>query len=246
MKRIFLFTLTFVSFLTNAQTLFELSGFAGTSISDSLIETNTNYFTNSENVATPSNLTFLYDGDTSFFHYTVGSIADGVGSGGTDDTHDTLELDLAIASWIQTDGATYTISNKHGTYTHENISGVTNNYNSFKFVEGESDTVMIIVTAGTLAMDKLRITSITNNVITSIVDPLSSSKTIISNPVINEKLSIDLNGLRASFELVSLEGNILKEIEVEGSKEVNLNGLNSGLYILRDRNTNNYRKIMIK
>ena len=245
MKHLLFLTITFISLFTNAQTLFDLSTYAGTATTGYGIETDSDHFTNSGNVATPTNLTYLNENDTSFFHYTVSSIADGIGVGGSDSL-DTLILDLAVASWNQSAAATYTISSKRFSYTHSNITGQATNYDTFKFLEGESDTIMIVVTAGTLAMDKLRITSTNDNVITNLIDPLSSSNTIVSNPVIDGSLSIDLNGLNASLELVSLDGNTLKEIEVKGSIEVNLNNLNSGIYILRDRNSRHFRKIMVK
>jgi len=118
---------------------------------------------------------------------------------------------------------------------------------NMKFVEGKEDTIIYVVdvvtTDGKIAGDYIDLK--TFSVISNTNENLfTNSNTIISNPV-SESLYIDLNGSNASLELISLEGNKVATFEVNGIHKEDVSMLSKGLYILKQVNTTNYKKILI-
>jgi len=105
---------------------------------------------------------------------------------------------------------------------------------------------MVIINSGTVFFDRFDVNSTTDNVITNIEHGLLSSNTIITNPVEDGLLSIDLDGHSTSLELLNLSGKIVKQFEVNGSETIDVHELVSGLYILRDVNSNSFKKIIIR
>ena len=113
-------------------------------------------------------------------------------------------------------------------------------------MEGETDTIMIVINAGTVEFDRFDINSTADNVITNSEQGLLSLNTVLTNPVENGVLSIYLDGQVASLELLNLSGNVVKQFEVNGTTEIAVGELVPGLYILRDVDSNSFKKIMIK
>ena len=144
--------------------------------------------------------------------------------------------------------ASYTISSKNEQYSYSNITGKNeDNYDTYKFIEGTTDTIKLVVTSGLLDYDKFYVTSTTANVITDVsTDMLSASNAYINNPIDNGILSIDLLGKNASLELFTIEGELMQEISVEGSAQIPVHHLASGMYLLRDSQSMSMRKIFIK
>jgi len=246
MKQLILVLTLIATTFVNAQNYVDLSTFAGTAVSGSRLDNNEVYYSYSANVTgTGSSTTIVNAGDTVFLHYTVGNINDAAIQGSSTG-NDTLELDLAFVSWRETTDASYTISYNLGSYFYTNINGVHSSYDTYKFLEGETDTIMIVITTGNVEFDRFDVNSTTDNVITNIEHGLLSSNTIITNPVEDGLLSIDLDGHSTSLELLNLSGKIVKQFEVNGSETVDVHELVSGLYILRDISSNSFKKIMIR
>jgi len=131
--------------------------------------------------------------------------------------------------------------------TSEGISQLNSSHRLFKFVEGETDT-LVFVNNSTQAI-YVRMFQIINyggtTVISNTPNTLRPNAAKISNPVTNT-LSIDLNGNTADLELLSREGQSLKSFHVEGSTSIAVDDLSSGLYILRDITSSSTRKLIIK
>ncbi len=129
------------------------------------------------------------------------------------------------------------------THTGKNESS----YDTYRFIEGTTDTIKLVVTSGTLDFDKVYIRSITTNVITSAnTDLLSASNAHINNPIDNGILSIDLLGKNAALELFTIEGELMQVISIEGSAQIPVHHLASGMYLLRDSQSMSMKKIIIK
>jgi len=208
----------------------------------------------SSNVAATNVNAYLVDlnaNDTAFVVFTVGSLTAGEnGSGATHDTHDTLTLEGRFVTYSNTASPVCTFFNKYDSYSHSGFGGVnaqSSVWRSFKFVEGETDTLFLVVNSGYVELDYIGIRTDNSEIISEATNGNSAiENAIISNPVSNDMLSINLQGNTANFELVSLEGNVLKSFEVNDSDEISVNDIDAGMYILREANTANYRKIIIR
>ena len=171
----------------------------------------------SSNVATSSATTYLVDlnaGDSAFVVFTVSSLT---GSGATHDTHDTLALEARFVTYSNTASPVCTFFNKYDSYALSGFGGVnveSSGWKNFKFVENETDTLFLFVNSGFVELDYIAIRT-TNSVIISDATNGNSAieNAIISNPVSNDMLSINLQGNTANFEPVSLEGNVLKSFD---------------------------------
>jgi len=98
MKQLF-YTLTLTVTFINAYAQLDLTTYVGQSITGEVIQNTESFMSYSASVAdhptNPLNLTRLVTGDTLYFHYTLGSIDENDGGGGSDDI-DTLELALSF------------------------------------------------------------------------------------------------------------------------------------------------------
>jgi len=247
MKRFILLIATVATtFFVNAQDNIDLAIFAGTVASDRMDNLADYFYYSGTATSDNINLTNVPAGDTIMLFYTVGEIND-PSIQGSSVGHDTLTLDLAFVPWAGTSNAAYTISYNRGSFSYSNISGITEgNYDTYKFLEGETDTIMVIINSGTVYFDRFDVNSTSDNVVTNTEQGLSSSNTLITNPVEEGVLSIYLEGQATSLELLNLSGNVVKQFEVNGSASIGVHELVSGLYILRDTNSNSFKKIMIK
>ena len=213
--------------------------------------TNTNLETNNAETGiyfsggiVASNSNSLVAGDTMYLPYTVGYLEP---SNGEIWSKDTLVLEFSVKTWVSTASATFTFSNRQNTYTFTNVNGAgSSSIATFNLIEEQIDTLKIVVTSGTLDLDRLTVHASATAVILNRDADLSINKALISNPVEDGLLVIDLNGDVADFELLNMQGQVLKNFHISGKQEIPVSDLNTGVYYLRDRNTASYRKIMIK
>jgi len=192
---------------------------------------------------TPANTNLLVAGDTMYFPYTVGDITP---ANGEQYSKDTLALDISIKSWSATATANFTFSNKLNTYTFTNINGAKVSKGTFELIEDQIDTLKLVITSGTLEVDHVTIHPSGATVILSRDEDLPINKAFISNSVEGGLLIIDLQDDAADFELLSMQVEVVRNLSVRGREEFTVSDLTTGIYYLRDRNTANYRKIMIK
>jgi len=188
---------------------------------------------------TPANTNYLVAGDTMYFPYTVGSIAAHSGI-------DTLVLDIAIVNWLGTEVSTFTFSNKYDNYTFTDVQKRQDAVGTFKLLEGQVDTLKLVMISGNLEFDNVTIRAAGSEIILDPSKGLQSSKVTISNPVENGQLVIDLNGETVDLELISVQGEVVKSFVVEGNYTLPVADLTSGMYILRDKQNASFRKIMLK
>ena len=262
MKHILLIIITAFSFTSFAQLTpdpvpdaFDLAGFNSsgtdskggrldythgldiTQYSSSVALTNTNQY-----------LVDLNPNDTAFIVFTVSSISSGASDIG--ETYDTLTLEARFVTYADTDSPVCTFFNRYDSYDLSGFGGVnaqSSAWYSFKFVEHKTDTLCLVVNSGYIELDYIGIRTTNSEVIATLTNENSTMENaIISNPVSNDMLSIDLQGNTANFELVSLEGNVLKSFDVNDSDKISVSDIDAGMYILREANTANYRKIIIK
>ena len=113
-------------------------------------------------------------------------------------------------------------------------------------MEDVVDTLVLVVTSGTLELDHLTIFSTNSEVILQRENDLLMSEAKLSNPVEDGQLSIDLNGAVAGLELISMQGEVVRSFQVNGNIELPVNDLVAGVYILRDSKSTSFRKILIK
>ena len=186
----------------------------------------------------PGNINNLVFGDTMYLPYTVGAIAEHSGI-------DTLKLDISVKGWNHLSTPSFTFSNRQNTYTFTDVPVRTNSTGTFSLIEGEVDTLKVVVLSGSLQLDAITIH--TGGEI--ILDPskgLQSNEVTVSNPVEEGVLTIDLNGYHTELELISMQGEVVKSFVVEGNDQISVSDLTAGVYILRDKQTASFRKIMIK
>ena len=194
---------------------------------------------------------FLVDlnaNDAAFIVFTVSSVSSG--SSDTGETYDTLTLEARFVSYGNTASPVCTFFNRYDSYDLSGFGGVNaevSGWYSFKFVENKTDTLFFSVNSGYVELDYIGIRTNNSAVITDLTYGNSAIESaIISNPVSNDMLSINLKGNTANFELVSLDGNVLKSFVVNQNDEISVSDISDGMYILREVNTANYRKIIIK
>ena len=158
------------------------------------IENNSEYITYTSSVVDKSNLHELSVNDTAYLIYTVSSIEP---INDVNTIHDILEITLGVAGWLATANADVTISYRYGTYNYSGLNGSQTQDETYKFVEGEIDTIKIIVTAGVWDFDRIDITKALPVVISNITNYLSTSNATINNPVFDGMLNVNLDGKRA-------------------------------------------------
>jgi len=195
--------------------------------------------------------------DTAFFPVTVaGEITP---SSGVNTSHDTLTIEVAVGYWgnknssIRTLEADYTIKNRYASYAYTNQSrntaGASELYDEFKFVEGETDTVMLIVTAGRLALDRIYVRASNATVISDASDDLfGKNGATVSNPVTDGDLSILLPSDISStnIALLSMEGRIIETKEITATNNSFDVSRLKGMYFLKDLSTASFKKVIIK
>jgi len=191
----------------------------------------------------PANTNILVAGDTMFFPYTVGDLTP---ASGEIYSKDTLTLDISINNWSSTVSPTFTLSNRNNSYTFTNAATRQPSNATFDLIEDQIDTIKLVMISGTLELDHVTIHPSGATVILSRDPDLPINKASISNPVEDGQLIIDLDGDVADFELLNMQGQVLKNLPVSGKQEFPVSDLNTGIYYLRDRNTVSYRRIMIK
>ena len=194
---------------------------------------------------------FLVDlnaNDTAFITFTVSSISSGAND--TGETYDTLTLEARFVTYEDTKSPVCTFFNRYDSYDHSGFGGSNGEisvWRSFKFVENKTDTLFLVVNSGYVELDYIGIRTTNSEIILNLTNENNSlGNAIISNPVSNDMLSINLQGNTANFELVSLEGHVLKSFKVNDNAEIPVSDIDAGMYILREANTANYRKIIIK
>ncbi len=262
MKHFLLFIITAFSFTSFAQLTpdpvpdaFDLAGFNSngadskggrldythgldvTQFSSSVALTNTNHY-----------LVDLHANDTAFIVFTVSSISSGAND--TGETYDTLTLEAKFLTYTDTKSPVCTFFNRYDSYDQIGFSGgavKASDWYSFKFVEYKTDTLFLVVNSGYVELDYIAIRTTNSEVIATLTNENNAlGNAIITNPVSNDMLSINLQGNKANFELVSLEGNVLKSFDVNDNAEIPVSDIDAGMYILREANTAHYRKIIIK
>ena len=185
----------------------------------------------------------MYTNDTLYFPCTVSSITPA--SGETNST-DTLELDISVQSHWATESPTITVSNRLNSYTFNNVGDLVHSVGTYRFVEGEVDTLKVVVNSSILAFHGIILQKTTSSVILNSSKDLLTSQATISNPVENGLLSIDLNDAVAELELLNMQGEIVKSFAVNGKGTFSVSDLTAGIYVLRDTQGVSFRKIMIK
>jgi len=265
MKKIITNTLLLMAVLFHAQAQFDLTDFATISVSDSLVHNNLGYLYYSDNFNNLENsglhtvdLTTATGPDTIFFPVTVaGEI---IPSSSPNGLRDTLTLDIAVGYWgrftdwsLATTNAYFTIKNKFNSYSYSNISrnaaGSASSYDQFKFVEGEADTIMVIVTAGLFSLDHMKITSTNATVLTNAgAGVFEDENTLVTNPVVDGQLIINIGELAesATVALFSLDGQLIDSKEISATDNTFDVSALSGMYLLRDMRTGSMKKVVIK
>jgi len=244
MKSILLTFLSMYTVLAYAQ--FDFSIFTDANASpNNRIENNSGYFMYSQNVVgdLSTSLHKVDVGDSILFIYTVNTV---VPEEGVDTEHDTLGIELAIFTWTSTLNADINVTYRYGSFSYQDANSISSLKDTYKLVEGEVDTLVITVTDGLLDFDRLVVTVASTNVISNIGGDLLSNNIKINNPVLNEELILDLNGVKAELELISIQGEIVKEFTVTGSEAVSVADLNHGMYLLREKNGPFSKRVIIK
>jgi len=222
---------------------FDLAPYAdGVSNPSTHVENNSGNITYSSQVVNQGPIHSLSINDTAYFICNVSSL---VPESGNNTNVDTLNVSIRVLSYNGTDGA-YTIYNRYESHSRSGLSDVTNVANSFTFVEGQVDTVKLVVTNGTFVLDKYIVDINSINVISDVSNELSATNAIINNPVTNGELEINLGGRNADLELVSYDGQVVKSFTIQGHDKISVADLNNGMYLLRGVNSPSYRKIIIK
>jgi len=268
MNRLFtIVLLSTVTFMAKAQYVLDqnLSG-------EQVIENNNAYmlYPTGNFVNRTDNLlsTYVHNGinDTILFPVSVGAITPTDPS--SDDTgFDTLMVDIAFESFgysgaadyatsiHHTKAASYTIYSRFNTYSFTNISPTAGGYTvykSYKFKENSIDTLKLVVTGGTLSLDRIRLDFGTKSVIANASQDLfgdGKNAAHFNNPVKEGQLSISLPNdfTSASITLISMEGIVVASKEIrQGDSTVDVSHLKSGLYLIRDTNTGSTTKVMIQ
>ena len=264
MKKTLTFLLFTISFtLINAQ--YDLTSFATNNSSGTAVENDSKKIFYSSNFVQATNdvlhtvdLTLSSDIDTILFPVTVdGEISPLTGYDGNSDT---LTLEVAVGYWgnmntkpeVTTTNADFTISNRFDSYTYEDqtvtTSGTSQLYDQFKFIEGEIDTIKIVVTDGLFSLNNITIRSTNATVVTDIGQSFFAEKGIhIPNPMVNDQLIIPLPAGIPSLEvsLMSLDGqNIISKEITAYSNSIDVAEL-KGVYILKEYHKGTYEKIVI-
>ena len=196
--------------------------------------------------------------DTIFFPVTISS---DITPAGLTQSYDTLTIEVAVGYWgnnnsaIRTLNANFTIKNKYNSYDYVNQSRNTKAasalYDEFKFVEGEVDTLLVIVTAGLLSLDHMYIRSTNATVVTNLGEEnhfFEDGNVVISNPVQDDQLTIGLptDISSATIALVSLEGRLIETKDITANdNSFDVSNL-QGMYFLRELSTGSMKKIIIK
>ena len=250
----------------NAFAQYDLTGFATNNSNSSAIANDggnlfySSNFTNDLAALHTVDLNNATGPDTIIFPVTIaGEI---IPSTGINASNDTLTIEIAVGYWGNTNNTAnpstsntdFTIKNRFASYEYTNQSrssgGSSKLYDEFKFIEGETDTVMIIVTAGTFVLDNMYIRSTNATVISNAGDGLfDENGATISNPVVGGELSIQLpNDISsASVALLSMEGKVIETKEVTtANNSFDVSKLKGGMYFLKDLSSASVKKVIIK
>jgi len=260
-----IYILIAISVYTHAQ--YDLTDFATNGSTSTRVQNNGGdlfYSANFSNSVNPGlhvvNLNSTVGPDTIYFPVTIAGDIFPVGS--NDISYDTLTIEIAVGYWgngsdasIKTLDADFTVKNRYNSYDYvkqsRSQSGTSEIYNEFKFVEGETDTLRVIVTAGLLSLDNLFIRSSNATVVANLGFEnqfFEDENVTISNPVENGLLTISVpeNTSSATVALVSLDGSIIETKEITSKdNSINVESLN-GVYYLRELTTGSTKKIIIK
>jgi len=264
MKKIFSTFLLAVS-LSATYAQYDLTSFATNNSTGTYVENGdgdlyySDNFTNTYPATHSVDLTSVTGPDTIFFPVNVeGQITPN--SGELSDL-DTLVIEIAVGYWgntstkpdVTTNNADFTISNKYNAYTYEDQSielGTSEVYNEFKFVEGETDTVRIVVTDGLFTLNRIYIRSTNATVISNSgnEDYFAEKGIHIVNPVVNDQLTINLPTEIPSMNvsLMNLEGQELVAKQITAYDNTMDVADLKGVYILREHTQGTYKKIVIQ
>ncbi len=245
MKTFTLITLLFTSFYMQAQ--YDFSHFqdsTSTSLDARIDAGGASGIYFSGDIEPSGSLNDLEADDTLYFPYTISSLTP---TSGDLNSTDTLTLDIAAVAWLNSLDASYTVSYYGGSFSYDNITGINaNNFDTYKLVEGKTDTIKIVVHSGLLSFDRFNVRSASSEVILNTTAGLLSQNVRLTNPVEDRQLRIDLLGEEADLNLLNLEGEVLKTFHVEGAMTLPVADLSSGIYLLRETSGGIARKIMIK
>ena len=252
--------------MSNVFAQYDLTDFATNESSQTLVANDggdlfySSNFTNTISALHSVDLNSATGPDTIFFPVTIdGEVYPTDGPNGSKDT---LTLEIAVGYWgninttnasLVTSNADFTIKNKFASYTYTDQSrtsgGSSELYDEFKFIEGEIDTVMVIVTDGFLSLDHMYLRSTNATVISNANNDLFGvNGATIRNPIENGELLIQLpkEVSSATVALLSLEGQIIETKEITATNNsFNVSTL-KGMYILKDLSTSSVKKLIIK
>jgi len=179
---------------------------------------------------------------------------------------DTLHLSMTLGLWksgnsITSNGAVKA-ENKYVSYEAESVYITKNNTatnaadfrarftHTYPIVENTTDT--IIVTVPNNNVSKIYVNNVlfylgnsTSSLVTNTPDLLSINSSVISNPVSDGMLNIDLKGKITTLQLFSLKNELISTFEVNEKASIDVSSLSEGMYILKDTETNSYRRILI-
>ena len=195
--------------------------------------------------------------DTVYFPVKVEGI---IPSDAQDTDFDTLKVNIAIRAYgvssiptTATTDAYFTYFNKYDSYEYSNFSktnGGVSLYQPFKFVENQTDTLKIVLTAGQLSFDRFEIGYGSQEVVTNSAQPLFGDQGAnVNNPVSDGMLAIGLPSDVTSAELLlfSLEGELVMSQTVTTSENrIDVSSLSKGMYLLTDKKTGSTKKIVIQ
>ena len=195
--------------------------------------------------------------DTVYFPVKVEGI---IPSDAQDTDFDTLKVNIAIRAYgvsssptTATTDADFIYFNKYDSYEYTDFTktgGGVSLYQSFRFVENQTDTIKVVLTAGQLSFDRFEIGYGSKEVISNTSYELfKDSETKIYNPVSDGMLEIVLPSDITSAELVlfSLEGELVMSNTITTSENrIDVSSLSKGMYLLTDKKTGSTKKIVIQ
>jgi len=186
---------------------------------------------------------------------------EGVVPSNTEDTEfDTLKVNIAIRAYgvvskpeLATTDADFKYFNKYDSYEYSDFTktgGGVSLYQTFRFVENQTDTLKVVLTAGQLSFDRFEINYLTQEVVTNSSHELFSiNGARVTNPVTDGILTIDLplEINSAELALFNLKGEIVHEKKITSTEnQLFVSELETGIYVLVDKNSGSTKKIVIQ
>ena len=265
MKKTIITSITSVLFAVSANAQYDLTDFATNNSTGTNVENNLGdlyYSSNFSNTVSAAlhtvDLTSSTGPDTIYFPVSIdGEIYPTDGPNGEKDT---LRLEIAVGFWglhtnysIATTEADFTIQNKFESYSYtnqtRNTQGASKVYDEFTFVEGDVDTVKVIVTAGLFSLDRLYIRSSNVSVLSNASQGIfDQSNAVVNNPVVGNLMTINLpqDVTTTTISLLSLDGQVIETKHItKTDNSFDVSNL-SGIYLLRELSTASVKKVVIE